>query len=144
MTRTHETGHHETGHKGAIGRVRRSLRRWWAAQRLSTELACLSDRELNRLLAEVGLGRGDLFSGKLDAPRDRRRMGKMLAHFGVDPHEATPRYWDALKDAERVCTHCTQKRRCDRWHDWGVRNNAPFVFCPNARLFDEVATVPRE
>ena len=55
-----------------------------------------------------------------------------------------PRYWGALKDAERVCTHCTQKKRCDRWHDWGVRNNAPFIFCPNARLFDEIATTPGE
>ncbi len=139
MTQTYETDP-----KGVIQRIRKSLRRWWAAQRLSTELVYLPDEELNRLLADAGLARGDLFSGRPNNPRDRRRMAKMLVHFGVDPHEATPRYWGALKDAERVCTHCTQKKRCDRWHDWGVRNNAPLIFCPNARLFDEIATAPRE
>ena len=82
------------------------------------------------------------FAGKPGTLRDRRRKGKMLANFGIDPHEATPRYWGALKDAERVCTHCSQKKRWERWPDRGVRNNAPFIFCPNARLFDEIATAP--
>ena len=63
MTKTHETGH-----KSVIGRIGTSFRRWWAKQRLCTELASLTDEELNHLLADVGLGRADLFSGRLSPP----------------------------------------------------------------------------
>ncbi len=82
MTQTYETDP-----KGVIQRIRKSLRRWWAAQRLSTELAYLPDEELNRLLADAGLGRGDLFSAKPGPPRERRRMAKMLvlASGIIDP-----------------------------------------------------------
>ncbi len=74
MTQTYETDP-----KGVIQRIRKSLRRWWAAQRLSTELSDLPDEELNRLLADAGLGRGDLFSAKPGTPRERRRMASTSA-----------------------------------------------------------------
>ncbi len=127
----------------AVGRAGTGVSRVWcrgrAEWRLKHHLSRLSDREVDLALADAGLSRGDL-STVLRAGNARHGlMTRTMAHFGVDPKAAALRYWRAFRDAERVCAHCTNVKRCRRWHDWGVSNDAPRMFCPNARLFDEMA-----
>ena len=64
-------------------------------------------------------------------------MAKLFEHFKVDPEHTLPRYWGALKDAERICARCRNVKRCSAWLAWGLGKDAPRVFCPNAALFDE-------
>lgn len=70
-------------------------------------------------------------------------MTAMMRHFNLNSDGAAPRYHGALRDAERVCMNCATVKRCKRWLEWGRRNDAPRVFCPNAALFDEVASDQR-
>jgi hypothetical protein len=69
----------------------------------------------------------------------RRLMARMMRHFQADPETMPPRYWGAVREAERVCAHCKSAKRCRRWLDWGRHNAAPRVFCPNAELFESMA-----
>jgi hypothetical protein len=68
----------------------------------------------------------------------RQLMGQMLTHFSVDREKASEHRWSDLVHAERVCARCPNKDRCRRWFEWGVNNNAPNIFCPNAGLFHQI------
>lgn len=132
---------------GAVRRVEcrmaRALRRWNAERRVELHLSDLNDDELGHALADAGLTRSDLPTIFGSGHRRRRLMTRMMSHFRVDPKRAALGYQAALRDAERVCANCANVKRCRRWFDWGRRNDAPRVFCPNAELFDEVAEQQR-
>ncbi len=123
--------------------IKQGLRTWLAERRLRGEIADLSEPELDRALRDLGLTRRDLFTISKRNPDRRNRMARLLEHFEVDPERALPRYWGALKDAESVCARCRNVKKCRVWHDWGLGNDAPRVFCPNAALFDEISAACR-
>ncbi len=115
------------------------LERWRARRRLGRVFSQLDGQELDRALADVGMSRADMSTLFRKSGGHRRLMGRMMAHYGVDHDTAAPKYWAALRDAERVCAECRTRGRCKRWFAWGRANDAPRIFCPNADLFDEVA-----
>lgn len=130
---------------GAVAdmRIKLGLRSWMAARRLRGEIADLSEQDLDRALHDLGLTRRDLFTVSKRNPDRRNRMAKLLEHFELDPERALPRYWGALKDAERICARCRNVKRCRAWLAWGLGKDAPRVFCPNAELFDEISAACR-
>ena len=126
-----------------VTRLKQGLRSWMSERRLCGKIADLSEQELDRALHDLGLTRLDLFTISKRNPDHRNRMAKLLEHFGVDPEHTLPRYWGALKDAERVCAHCRNVKRCRAWFAWGLGKDAPRVFCPNAALFAEISAACR-
>jgi hypothetical protein len=127
----------EPGRRANV-RLLDAIDRLKARRRLRRSLNTMSEAELVELLARAGLAQGDLFH--LAAPvRHRRRMARMLAHFGLDTERLVRCHWAALREADRTCARCANVRKCHHWFDWGRRNNAPRIFCPNAALFDELA-----
>ncbi len=107
--------------------------------RFSRSLVTFSGEDLDRVLASAGKSRRDLFTDCKGNAKHRRRLARMLEHFGVDREHAAQRHWNALRYADHVCIRCTNARRCHSWFSWGVRNDAPRIFCPNAELFDDLA-----
>ncbi len=126
-----------------VTRLMQGLRSWLAERRLCGKIADLSEQELDRALHHLGLTRPDLFTISKRNPDRRNRMAKLLEHFEVDPERALPRYWGALRDAERLCARCRNVKRCRVWLAWGLGKDAPRVFCPNAELFDEISAACR-
>ena len=116
-----------------FGRVRR------AEGSLREELGRLSPGELDRSLADAGLNRGDMEVIMRSGGARRRLMARMMRQFEADPKAIPPRYWGAMREAERVCAHCKSAKRCRSWLDQGRRNAAARVFCPNAELFESMA-----
>ncbi len=131
------------GDATVVTRLKQALRTWMAERRLRGEIADLSEPELDRALHDLDLTRRDLFTISKRNPDHRNRMAKLLEHFEVDPGRALPRYWGALKDAERVCARCRNVKRCRAWFAWRLGKDAPRVFCPNAALFDEISAACR-
>ncbi len=127
----------------AVTRIKQGLRNWIAVRRLRGKIADLSEQKLDRALHDLDLIRRDLFTTSKRNPDRRNRMAKLLEHFEVNPERALPQYWGALKDAERVCAHCRNVKRCRAWLAWGFGKDAPRVFCPNAELFDEISAACR-
>ncbi len=122
----------------ALRRLAEPLTRWRADNRLKRELGRLGPAELDRVLADAGLSRGDLPRGVGDRKGNRPLMARMMAHFGVRPDRLAVRYQGTLRDAERACVHCGNTARCRRWLNRGATDDAPRLFCPNAELFDEM------
>ncbi len=127
----------------AVTRLKQGLRSWLAERRLRGKIADISEQILDRALHDLGLTRPDLFTVSKRNPDHRNRMAKLLEHFGVDPERALPRYWGALRDAERICARCRNVKRCRAWLAWGLGKDAPRVFCPYAELFDEISAACR-
>ncbi len=88
--------------------------------------------------SEAGIRRSELFTRFKGNALDRQLMGQMLIHFSVDRQTASEHDWPDLVHAERVCARCPNKGRCRRWLEWGVKNNAPNIFCPNAGRFQQM------
>jgi hypothetical protein len=131
--------------RGDRGKARLSalLDRQKARRRLRKSLHRVSEAELVDLLARADLTRDELFH--LAAPvRHRRRLARMLAHFGLDAERLVRGHWATLREADRACARCASVRKCRHWFDWGRRNNAPRIFCPNAPLFDALARDKRK
>ncbi len=67
-------------------------------------------------------------------------MARMMRHFGIDPAQVPPQFRDRLRSAEITCAECVTIGRCQRWSYRQPDQDAPQRFCPNAELFDEIAT----
>ncbi len=107
--------------------------------RLGRSLTTFSSKDLDRLLASLGKSRPDLFTDFKGNAKHRLRLAHMFKHFGVDREHAARSHWNALRNADHVCACCTNVRRCRNWFSWGMNNDAPRIFCPNAELLDELA-----
>ncbi len=123
----------------SLSRLASLLAQIKSRHRLKRSLMLIPSDEVDRTLRSIGKSRGDLFTVFKGNAGHRKRMALMLHHFGVDPDFATHSFWSALRHADKVCVQCPNVRRCRSWNSWGVRNDAPRIFCPNAELFDEIA-----
>ncbi len=112
---------------------------WTPGNRLNKSLANLSDAELDRVLISVGRSRGDLFTMFKGNAKHRQRLARMIDHYEVNLDHATQNHWSALRRADEACAQCSSAKRCRSWCGWGVKNDAPRIFCPQAELFDEIA-----
>ena len=121
-----------------IRRTMLDLRRRWVLRRLSKGLSNFTNKELADLLVKAGIRRSELFTSFKGNALHRRLMGQMLTHFSVDRERASEHRWLDLVYAERVCARCPNKGRCRRWFEWGMNNNAPDIFCPNAGFFHQM------
>jgi hypothetical protein len=117
-------------------RVHRLLTRWWRVwRRQAQDERLLSDPTVHAL-AEAVLSRADAASARAAARGD---MARMMRHFGIEPDQVPPQFWERLRSAESTCTQCASIGRCQRWSYRQPTEDAPRLFCPNAELFDEIA-----
>ena len=113
--------------------------RWHPGGQLKRRLANFSDEELDRVLVSAGKNRGDLFKVFKGNAKHRQRLARIIEHYKVNLDHATRNHWRALRHADEVCATCGNTKRCRSWCGWGVKNDAPRIFCPIAPLFDEIA-----
>jgi hypothetical protein len=124
-----------------------SLARWAAALRamlrgsiLDRPLGRIPDRDIDRALETRGQTRADLFTAAGAGARHRVRMARMIAAHRIDVRRAVRVHWRLLKTADNYCSHCPAPERCKFWLDRGVHDGTePKRFCPNARLFSDIA-----
>jgi uncharacterized protein YjiS (DUF1127 family) len=115
---------------------------WWRGvaerRRMAREFARLDDRDVARVLADIGCSREDLNAIIANAPLSRPLLEGMVARLGVA--EAYARAEAGLvREVERRCTTCSAQARCRRWlrGAGGREDNA--AFCPNAESFAHLA-----
>lgn len=124
--------------KRSIYRLARVYHRWHGRGRLCGALTCYSDEQIDRALAKAAMRRGDLFAAAKGNARHRRRLGKVMRYFGIDPERMAEERWPELKRAERVCLYCSKAHRCQSWVDGAAPDDAPRNFCRSVALFDEI------
>lgn len=124
--------------KRSIYRLARVYHRWDGRGRLGGALTCYSDEQIDRALAKAAMRRGDLFAAAKGNARHRRRLGKVMRYFGIDPERMAEERWPEVKRAERICLYCSKADRCQSWVDGAAPDDAPRNFCRSVALFDEI------
>ncbi len=101
---------------------------------LRRELAdCAMNSDFDIILAEAGLGRGEiepLIKGHPNATRLLRAMSERLGVEGERSKDPV-----ILREMQRTCSLCAEHRRCRRWLH-AHRKDGYHDFCPNAELLD--------
>jgi hypothetical protein len=98
-------------------------------------------------LRALGAGRIDPSSREVESPSldfraarpgSRPEFQQMAQRYGVDLARAPLDLHGAVRDAERICLHCQDVRRCRRWLARQTVDD-PRLFCANAPLFKLIA-----
>ncbi len=123
--------------------VRETLRRWFddRLRRWREAGEPLDPGAFAECLRELGLPEDEIVTARRGSEADIRRM---MARFGLDPDAVPAAFLGALRDAERVCAHCLEVRRCHRFFRGEEPRDAARLFCPNAELFDRLAAHLRD
>jgi hypothetical protein len=120
-------------HEGrtALGRVGEWLKSWWEQSTALAELDACSSREMERMARDAGIGVGDLrvLAGKWPDAADlvQRRM----AALGIDAVRVDATEPAVMRDLQRVCSLCDNKRVCEHDLDRSPANDAWRAYCPN-------------
>ena len=119
-----------------LGRVGEWLKTWWERSTVLAELEACSGREMERMARDAGVGVADLrvLAGRWPDAADlvQRRM----AALGIDAAQVDATEPAVMRDLQRVCSLCDNKRVCE--HDL-VRNPANAAwrdYCPNTGTLD--------
>jgi hypothetical protein len=116
------------------GGLLRGLVRWWGnwrAARLGLAELADSGREAENIARDVGLSTAELYATAGASPDAAEQLKLRLKALHLDP--AGVRRGDSVvRDLERTCTLCGEKRRCER--DLAHAPDDPVwqSYCPNA------------
>ncbi len=96
----------------------------------------VSRRELDQVLAELGLSSGQLPMVTRTHPQARILCSRMMRWIRIDPFKAPAAH--AMPEIERRCIQCASLRQCEQWLSAAPRNHSPPDFCPNAEAFNRL------
>lgn len=107
-------------------------------RRVAQEFARLDDRDVGRVLADIGCSREDLRILINNAPRSHRLLDAMVARLGLEAAVVAAAS-ETVRDIERRCTTCADQPRCRSWLRRGAAGDDYKQFCPNAENFAAMA-----
>jgi hypothetical protein len=138
MTMTAQT--HES--RTMLVRVGGWLKRAWERSTALGELEVCGGREMERVARDAGVGVGDLrvLAGKWPDAADL--VERRIATLGLDAVALEATQPAAMRDLQRVCSMCDNKRVCAHDLDRAPAGRAWRDYCPNAGTLAALAQVP--
>ncbi len=124
----------EDGAGHIVARIRAALQAMRDRHRLRRELEVLdSEGDLDRILADAQLSRGDIEPLLENYPASAHRLDDMAARLNVA--DALHRDPATERDMQHLCSVCQEMGRCRRWLDSGATEGFQ-EFCPNAAALE--------
>jgi hypothetical protein len=90
----------------------------------------MSEDDLRRISADVGMWSGDLRTLSERGPHAADLLGRRLAGMGLDVDRLGNASPSVVQDMQRVCAFCESKGRCE--HDLDLGGSGLPDHCPNA------------
>ena len=118
------------------------LRGWVQHRRLiyqcNARLAACDRDEIARIAHDIGLSAGELRQMAGRGPDAARQLLDRMAALHLDADAIAKNEPAAMRDMQRLCTNCVDKRRCER--DLVLTAKSPIWhhYCPNADTLDEL------
>jgi len=126
-------------HRTMFDRIGEWWRHWRERNGVLAALDQCGRTEVERMARDVGLGGNDLrvLAGKW--PDGATLLERRIEMLGLDRASAGLREPQVMRDLQRVCSICNNKRACA--HDLDRRPGSAVWqdYCPNANTFDAVA-----
>ena len=130
---------HTDESRTVFGRVAEWLKAWWERSTALAELEACGRPEMERVARDAGVGVGDLrvLAGKW--PDSADLVERRLAALGVDAGEVEATEPAVMRDLQRVCSVCDNKRVCEHDLDRSPANAVWSEYCPNAGTLEAIA-----
>jgi hypothetical protein len=109
---------------------------WLKRRREMNELRELDTSEFDRIASELRVSPGDLTELVRQGPHAADELPQMLKALGIDEEALARTQPLVLRDMERVCALCHQKRECVREFAAGTAAEHYAGYCPNAPTID--------
>ncbi len=115
-----------------LGRVGEWFKHWWDRSTALSELEGCGGPEIERVARDAGVGVSDLrvLAGKW--PDSADLVERRMAALGLDAAEIDATQPATMRDLQRVCSVCANKRVCEHDLDRSPANAAWREYCPNA------------
>lgn len=109
---------------------------WLKYQRELSEMSQMDAANFGRIAGELQMSSADLEALVRQGPHAADELPKMLTALGIDQDDLKRTEPLVLRDMERVCALCNQKRRCDRDLAAGTAAEHYQEYCANAPTID--------
>jgi hypothetical protein len=100
------------------------------------ELEHCSQEDVMQIAKDLGVSVSDLRGLAAKGPGAAATLQKMLLALSVDPQEVAKADPAVMRDLQRLCVVCGQKRRCQHELARGTAAEHFREFCPNAYTLD--------
>jgi hypothetical protein len=108
------------------------VKRYRYALGLRSELAHCGPEEIANTARELGLSSAELCGLASKGPHAADLLQKMLLALGVNPKALASQDPTIMRDLQRLCITCGQKKRCRHELAAGTAGENFREFCPNA------------
>ena len=109
---------------------------WLKHRRELREMREMDAANFDRIASELRMSSADLEALVRQGPHATDELPKMLKALGVDQADLARTEPLVLRDMERVCALCTNKRQCDRHLAAGTAAAHYEEYCGNAPTID--------
>ncbi len=129
-------------HRPCFGRLGEWWKQWRERRAVLDALAQCGRTELDRMARDVGIRGADLrvLAGKW--PDGATLLARRIAALGLDTVDLGRAQPQVMRDLQRVCSICMNKRACEHDIDRSPSNPAWRDYCANADTFDAVSSEP--
>ena len=98
-----------------------------------------SPDEVSRIATDFGMSSGQLRELVRKGPHAADQLKKMLVALKVDPKHVADTEPMVMRDMQRLCIFCDDKKRCAHELAAGTAPAHFHEFCPNAQTLDALA-----
>jgi hypothetical protein len=131
---------HASEYRSIVGRVGGWWKKWRERNTALAELAQCGGAEMEHIARDTGLSIGDLrvLAGRW--PDSADLLSRRLAALGQDAADITRGQPQVMRDLQRVCSICANKRVCEHDLDRSPGAVAWVDYCPNAETLDAICS----
>jgi transcriptional regulator with XRE-family HTH domain len=115
---------------------------WLKHRRELSEIRQMDRADFDRIASELRVSPGELDTLVRQGPHAADELPKLLGALGIDQADLARTEPMVLRDMERVCTLCHDKRQCDRDLAAGTSAEHYEGYCLNAPTINALAGQP--
>lgn len=116
------------------------IKDWLERNELRRSISRLDARDREKIIGESGLSNSDLAYVMRTPFLSDDLLSPMMRRFGLDPEELKSSQLGVVRDLERICTMCPNRRRCRQGVALGDEVETCRQYCPNSATLDAIAT----
>jgi hypothetical protein len=110
---------------------------WWRARSEVADLECCGSAEVERIAGDLGMSAAELRTLASHGPNAAELLNRRMAALRIDPDRVGSLDPFMLRDLQRLCTTCTNRKRCardlaDAAGDLAENRQDWQDYCPNA------------
>ena len=119
-----------------LARLRRRISDWWSRRLTLRELDQCDDREFERILHDLNVTKAELSAAVTRGAYPKLLLPEMLQAHGIRPARLKAEHPAVEADLRRVCSQCTETRRCRNELDAHTAATGYREFCNNSATIE--------